>query len=353
VVPEEIDAVSLVDAIVDSGVAPDAAIRFAVRSLLRARLRREAAANEADRAAIAARVVGGELSPRADAANEQHYEAPAAFFELCLGPRLKYSSCLFPNAAATLADAENAMLEAVATRARLEGARTILDLGCGWGSFALFAAERFPNASILAVSNSRSQRAFIEARRDARGLRNLVVETSDVAAFDPKRRFDRVVSVEMFEHLGAYAELFRRVAAWLEPDGRLFVHVFAHRTYAYPFVDRGGSDWMARHFFTGGIMPSEPLLPSAAAATFDVEERAWVDGSHYARTAEAWLSNLDGRRDSALRVLADAYGAGEARKRLRRWRVFFIACAELFAYDGDRHWGVAHYRFAPKRARVR
>jgi cyclopropane-fatty-acyl-phospholipid synthase len=235
----------------------------------------------------------------------------------------------------------------VEERALLGDGQEVLDLGCGWGSFSLRAAERRPRSRFLAVSNAAPQREFVLARARERGLRNLEVVTADMNAFDPGRRFDRIVSVEMFEHMRNWEALLRRVAGWLAPGGRLFVHVFCHRDRAYPFETEGDHNWMGRHFFTGGIMPSERLL-DRFDADLAVEARWRVDGTHYARTAEAWLSNLDSRRGAARRALAAAHGEAAADLWLRRWRVFLLACAETFAFDGGRAWFVSHARLAPR-----
>jgi cyclopropane-fatty-acyl-phospholipid synthase len=338
-------------ALVERGLVPDALVRAGIRRLLRRRLREEDRGSDAANAeALRALVEEWRRSPVAvetAAANEQHYEVPPAFFEAVLGPRLKYSSCLYPSGREDLAAAEEAMLALVAERALLADGQEVLDLGCGWGSTALFAAERFPRSRILGVSNSAPQREFVLGRARARGLRNLEVVTADANSFDPGRRFDRVVSVEMFEHVRNHEVLLRRIAGWLRPGGRLFVHHFCHARFAYPFATEGDHNWMGRHFFTGGIMPSEDLLPR-----FDrdlvVEERWRVDGRHYARTAEQWLANLDARRAAARAALAARPGPDGPDTALRRWRVFFLACAELFGYGGGSEWFVAHLRFRPR-----
>jgi cyclopropane-fatty-acyl-phospholipid synthase len=326
---------ALVEKVVDSGLMPEPVLRAGIRAICALRLRQE---RGRDRRELVAELRAGEVAIETGAANAQHYEVPAAFFARVLGPHLKYSSCYWPDGVATLADAERAMLELTAERAGLADGQDVLDLGCGWGSLSLWAAARYPHSRITAISNSHSQRTFIAAEAAARGLTNLTVRTADVRALElPATSFDRVVSVEMFEHMRNYAALLRRIASWLRRDGALFVHVFAHREHAYPFEDRGASDWMAREFFTGGLMPSALLLHHFQDDLRIADE--WrLDGTHYARTAEAWHDNLLAHRGELAAILGD-------RRRVNRWRVFFLACAELFGYARGSEWLVAHYRF--------
>jgi cyclopropane-fatty-acyl-phospholipid synthase len=328
VVPEVRPGVTLVDRIVATDAIPEHVVRLGIRANLATRLRRERARGPHAREDFVEQLRRSPIASVPAKPNQQHYEVPAAFFELVLGPRLKYSSCYWPQSVDTLADAEVAMLELTCERARIEDGQTILDLGCGWGSFALFAAERFPNARITAVSNSGSQREWIETRAPA----NVEVVTADINELVLERRFDRIVSIEMFEHMRNYEALMARVAGMLEGDGFLFVHLFCHRDLAYAY-DQG---WMARRFFTGGTMPSVDLLPS-----FDRDVRLvdrWlVGGAHYARTAEAWLERLRAHEDE----IAARFG----RAFLADWRVFFLACAELWGYRGGTEWLVAHYLF--------
>jgi len=327
----------VVDRLIETGRVPDPMLRAGIRATCRVRLARERARDRTD--AFAASLRDGPIALQVELANEQHYEVPPRFFELTLGPRLKYSSCLWTPEVETLAEAEEAMLALTCERAGVEDGMELLDLGCGWGSLTFWLAERYPSARILAVSNSRLQREFIEAR----GVPNVEVVTADANVFEPGRRFDRVLSVEMLEHLRNYPALFSRIASWLEPGGRLFVHVFSHRRFAYPY-DEG---WMARTFFTAGLMPSHDLLPRFQRDLRLV--RDWiVDGTHYARSAEAWLERMDENEDELLAVLADGYGAGRARAQLENWRVFFLACAELWGFRGGAEWGVSHYLFEPQ-----
>jgi len=272
-------------------------------------------------------------------------ETGVEFFQQVLGPRLKYSCAWWGVGTTTLADAEVAALDQTIGHADLADGMRILELGCGWGSLTLEMAARFPASSIVAVSNSASQRRFIEAEARRRRLANVVVETADINAYEPRGTFDRIVSVEMLEHVRNHQALFARLARWLRPDGRLFVHVFCHRRFAYTFDAAGAADWMARHFFSGGLMPSLGLLP-AVPSRFRLEATWRWDGRHYARTANAWLANLDGAVDDLGALLAP--DPVEASRALRRWRLFFLACAELFATHGGEEWGVAHYRFAPE-----
>jgi cyclopropane-fatty-acyl-phospholipid synthase len=333
----------------ERGLLPDALLRLGIRRLCAQRLAEERAGGaERETMRFARRLDGLRHSPVAihtDAANAQHYELPATFFEHCLGPRLKYSCCHYPRGDETLAEAEEAMLALYGERAELADGQDILELGCGWGSLTLWMAERYPRARIVAVSNSHGQRRHIEAQCRARGLDNVQVLTHDANTLLLERaRFDRCVSVEMFEHMRNYEALLGRIAGWLRPGGKLFVHIFVHRTLMYPFETEGEGNWMGRHFFTGGLMPSADTL-LWFQRDLAIERRWLVDGTHYQRTAEQWLQRQDAQREAVLDVLGAAYGQ-HARLWFQRWRMFWMACAELFGYDGGREWMVAHYRFA-------
>lgn len=336
--------------LIDRGLLPDAWIRRGIRRLLLRRLQAEdrgsPEANARQVSAYAAALGQGPIAIQPRAANAQHYEVPAEFFRHVLGRHMKYSSGLWDPPTRTLDEAEQAMLELTVERAQIQDGMDVLDLGCGWGSLTLYLAARFPACRIVSLSNSHSQREFILERCRERGLSNVKVVTDDVSRFSPPQRFDRVVSIEMFEHMHNYAELLRRIGSWLRPDGRLFVHIFVHRQFAYPFETRGSANWLGRHFFTGGQMPSADLL-----GRFDEHMRlvhSWeVSGLHYARTARAWLQNLDAARAQALSSLARSDNPVPARVQLRRWRVFFMACEELWAFREGTEWHVQHYLFEP------
>lgn len=324
---------------------PDVMRRAAVRLLVDGARRSLASPPPDAEAAFAAEMAGRPIAESVQAANDQHYELPPVFFERVLGPRLKYSSCLYPTGRETLAQAEVAALKETCAHAGLEDGQAILELGCGWGSLSLWMAEAHPDARILSVSNSAPQRAFIEARARAQGLTNLEIVTADMNVFSPGRRFDRVVSVEMFEHMANWPALLWRVHGWLKPDGALFLHVFSHRTTPYRFDTADPADWIAQHFFTGGLMPSHRLI-GQFSELFTLEQDWRWSGKHYARTARQWLDNYDRHAGAIGPVLREVYG-DEARLWGRRWRLFFLAVEGLFGHAGGEAWGVSHYRLRP------
>jgi cyclopropane-fatty-acyl-phospholipid synthase len=324
---------------------PDVVSRAAIRFLVGDARRRLRAVSDDAAASFARDMVARPIAEHTDAANAQHYELPAAFFEVVLGPNLKYSSGLYPNGRGDLARGEIEALRETAAHADLHNGQHILELGCGWGSLSLWMAQRFPLSTITSVSNSASQRAFIEARAASRGLTNLTVVTADMNDFQTDQRFDRVVSVEMFEHMSNWRALLTRVNGWLKPDGLLFLHVFTHRNAPYRFDVNDPADWIAQYFFTGGVMPSHDL-PRQFPDLFKVEADWRWSGEHYARTAEQWLENFDANRATIDPILSQVYGPDAIVWR-RRWRLFFLATSGLFGHRDGEEWGVSHYRLRP------
>jgi len=328
-----------IDRALATGLIPDRVVRTASRRAASQRIRRESEGGvegaEARLATLVERMSTGPIAEQVESANRQHYEVPTDFFRLFLGPRMKYSACWWPEGVTELAEAEEATLDLCCRRAGIEDGMTLLDLGCGWGSMSLWMAERYPASRVTAVSNSRTQREAIEAEAAARGLDNLEVITTDIGRFEPSGRFDRVVSIEMFEHLRNWKELMRGISSWLEPGGKFFLHVFSNRRFGYRFTD----GWFANRFFTAGTMPSHDL-----ALFFQedlIAERRWLfDGIHYSRTLEAWLARLDARREEA-RALLEPNGRGK----LAAWRVFLMAASGTWAYDSGQEWVVSHYLF--------
>ncbi|MGO4712461.1 SAM-dependent methyltransferase [Bradyrhizobium sp. 2TAF24] len=323
---------------------PDVMVRAGIQALCARTAQRLSRGDAASDAAFARQMTARAIAEHTGAANAQHYEVPAAFFGMVLGPHRKYSSCFYPTAGATLQQAEEEALRQTCVRAGLADGQRILELGCGWGSLSLWMAREFPRAGIVAVSNSQSQRAHIEGQARARGLRNLTVVTADMNDFAPAERFDRIVSVEMFEHMMNWRELLTRVCGWLAPQGRFFMHIFTHRCGAYLFDHGDRADWIAQHFFTGGVMPSHRLIRQYADL-FTVEREWRWNGVHYQRTAQDWLRNFDAHRQAIKEVLRPVYGE-ETRLWMRRWRWFFLATAGLFGHAGGEEWGVSHYRLA-------
>jgi len=323
---------------------PDSLTRLVIRTLVSNGARRAAVSGDTT-PEFARAMRANPIATDTTLANRQHYEVPAAFFELALGPQRKYSSCYYDSAASTLAEAEERALEITAENADLVDGQQILELGCGWGSLTLWMARRYPAARIVAVSNSASQRAHIEGQARHLGLDNVVVVTADMNTFEIADRFDRVVSVEMFEHMANWEALLRRVRSWLREDGRAFLHVFAHVRTPYAFDVNDPTDWIAQHFFTGGIMPSHGLIRQFPDL-FDIEAEWRWNGQHYARTAEHWLANFDANTARVRDVLKPVYGA-DTELWMRRWRLFFLATAGLFGHGNGETWGVSHYRLRP------
>jgi cyclopropane-fatty-acyl-phospholipid synthase len=324
---------------------PDMLVTAGMRRMISTSDRKFAQFNGAEEIAFAFDMDKHPIAEHADAANEQHYELPPEFFAACLGPRRKYSSCLYPTGKETLAEAEEIALAETAKHAKLSDGQRILELGCGWGSLTLWMAEHYPNARITAVSNSAPQRGYIEAQAQARGLTNVEIITADMNEFQAADKFDRVVSVEMFEHMANWHALLGRVKGWLKRDGRLFIHIFTHKKGAYRFDHRDKADWIAQHFFTGGIMPSHGLIRQFPDL-FTVEDEWRWSGTHYRRTAMHWLENFDANQPAIMRLLREVYGEDAGIWR-RRWRMFFLATAEMFGYAKGSAWGVSHYLLKP------
>ena len=338
---------------VEQGLVPDRVVRLGIRRLLKQRLQELDDGNTEATAALTRAFLqqmrDAPLALLPHKANEQHYEVPAAFFAQVLGPHRKYSSCHWPRGVETLAEAEAAALASTCERAGLQDGQRVLELGCGWGSLSLWMAERYPNSWVTALSNSHSQRIYIEGQALSRGLHNLRVRTCDINSFDTGERFDRVVSVEMFEHLRNWPHAFAQVARWLRPGGRFFMHVFAHREAPYAFDVHDESDWMSRHFFSGGMMPSDDLALQCQDDLRLLERWRW-DGLHYQRTAAAWLSNMDAAREDLQPLLAATYGEDQAALWWQRWRLFFLAVEELFGHADGQQWWVSHYLFERRSA---
>ena len=335
----------------EKGLVPDALIRAGIRKLLRHRLEEINPGNCEERSKLLQRFLQqmreSPIALHTQEANDQHYELPPEFFEKVLGKHLKYSSCYYANGDESLDQAEAAMLELYGERAELAEGQDILELGCGWGSLTLWMAERYRNSRITAVSNSAPQRHFINARCAERGLDNVEVITCDMNEFRAEGHYDRIVSVEMFEHLRNYSAMLQRANSWLKDDGKLFIHIFVHSRHPYLFEVKSEDDWMSKYFFTGGMMPSDDLL-HYLQEDLSLESHWRVSGSHYGRTARHWLEKLDAQRSEILQIFAKTYGADKSGIWLERWRMFFMSCEELFGFDDGQEWWVAHYLMAKR-----
>lgn len=336
------------DNLLIKNLLPDQIIRFGIRNLLKQRLKSERKNSPEEQKKHFMGLVNylseNPIAVNTAEANEQHYEVPTEFYKNVLGAQLKYSSGFWEYGANNLDEAENDMLALTCERAQLINGQEILELGCGWGSLTLFMAEKYPDSNITAVSNSRTQKEFIDGEAGKRGLKNITVITSDINDFEINKKFNRVVSVEMFEHLRNYKTVFNKIYDWLESDGQLFIHIFSHNKYAYLFEVKDDTDWMAKYFFTGGIMPSDNLL-LYFSENFEVKNHWVVDGKNYERTANAWLDNMDNNKYAIMNLFSKIYGEENRIKWWVYWRVFFMSCAELWGYKNGNEWFVSHYLF--------
>ena len=279
-------------------------------------------------------------------ANEQHYEVPPAFFENVLGKHLKYSSGYWPDGVNSLDESEESMLELSFERAQLVDGDSILELGCGWGSLTCYMASKLPNSKITAVSNSKDQKEHILNRCKNQGLDNIEVITADMNDFGTESKYDRVVSIEMFEHMRNYKKLLSKISSWLNDDGKLFIHIFTHQSVVYPFENQGEADWMAREFFSGGMMPSHDLLLHFQDDL--IIDDVWsMSGTHYEKTSLAWINKMDANKDNIMKIFLKTYG-DDAKLWFQRWRIFFMSCEKLFGYNNGSEWGVSHYRFSKR-----
>lgn len=322
-----------------------------IRNLLKQRLTEEnKGSQEAKQLHLNAYIEKLKASPIAintSDANEQHYEVPTEFYKYVLGKRMKYSGGYWPSGADTLDASEEAMLKLSCERAQLKNGQSVLDLGCGWGSVSLYVAEKFPNCKITGVSNSKTQKEYIDSVAKEKGFKNLTIITQDMNDFQIKEKFDRIISVEMLEHMKNYQKLFEKLSGFLKPEGLFFIHIFTHKEFAYPFEVRDETDWMAKYFFTGGMMPSHNLF-LYFQDNLTIRNHWVVNGVHYGKTSEAWLENMDKNKTQILPILEKAYGKENVTKWWSYWRIFFLSCAELFSYRNGEEWLVSHYLFQKK-----
>jgi len=332
--------------LIERGWIPDSLIRTGIRQLLRKRLSEERINFKTKHHinSFADILCSRPIAVDTSTANDQHYELPPSFFNLILGKYNKYSSCYWGDGASSLDEAEASSLKITCERAALSDDMDILELGCGWGSLSLWMAEIYPNSRITSISNSNQQRKFINEAAKLKKLNNLTVVTCDMNIFNAETKFDRVVSVEMFEHMQNYDQLMKNISSWLKPNGKLFVHIFCHKKFAYFFSTEGSDNWMGRYFFTGGLMPSEDLLLKFQQ-NLSLDKKWRWNGRHYKQTSNAWLKNLDREKNNILPILEQVYGRNESNTWFQRWRIFFMACTELFGYNRGNQWLVAHYLF--------
>lgn len=341
----------MISTLLEKNILPDSLIRIGIRRLLAQRLRDEQKENASGQQAHFMKLIdflkSSPIAVNTHDANEQHYEVPTEFFKLVMGKHMKYSSGYWKDDSVSFDQSEEDMLELTTERAELKDGMKILELGCGWGSLSLFMAHKYPKGTIIGVSNSKTQKDYIDNEAKKRGLSNLTIITADMNTFSIDKKFDRVVSVEMFEHMRNYERLLEKVSSFLEIDGKLFVHIFTHKSYSYLFEVKDETDWMSKYFFTGGIMPSDDLLlyfPKHVA----IEKHWHVPGTHYSKTSEKWLKNMDNNENDIRRIFAKTYGEEQVTKWIAYWRIFFMACAELWGYNNGEEWMVSQYLFVKK-----
>jgi len=336
------------DKLIEKNKVPDFLLRQGIRKLLKQRLADEnkgdVEAQQAHLVALIDKLRASPIAVNTVDANQQHYEVPTKFYQYCLGKNLKYSSCYYKPGVTSLDQAEDDMLALTCERAELKNGQQVLELGCGWGSLSLYMAAKYPDSTFKVVSNSRTQKLHIDEQATLRGITNLMVITADMNTFKIDGQFDRVVSVEMFEHMRNYTLLMKKVASCLKPDGKLFIHIFTHKEYAYLFEVIDDTDWMSKYFFTGGIMPSDDLL-FYFNDDLVVEQHWHVNGTNYGKTAEDWLKNMDSHKAEIMPLFEDTYGKDQAAKWWVYWRIFYMACAELWNYNNGNEWMVSHYLF--------
>tara|TARA_B100000029_G_scaffold504129_1_gene582429 strand:+ start:1003 stop:2037 length:1035 start_codon:yes stop_codon:yes gene_type:complete len=335
----------------ENGFLPDFLVRYGIYLTCKSRLEKESGYSiedlEAKKQDWIAQMQNSDIALVPDKANEQHYEVPAEFFDIVLGPQLKYSSGYWERDTLGLEDSENNMLSISVERAEIEDGMKILDIGCGWGSLSFYMAQRYPNSQITSVSNSKDQREFIKSKCDRIGIENINAMTADMNEFKPENRFDRVVSIEMFEHMRNYWKLLFRISSWLKDDGKLFIHIFSHKSFVYPFENERESDWMAREFFSGGMMPSHDLLLNFQK-DLNIEKTWRISGQHYEKTSLCWLKNMDSNKSKIIKIFSDTYGVKKSKLWFQRWRIFFMSCEKLFGFNNGQEWGISHYRFIKK-----
>ena len=339
------------DKLLEQDKLPDSLIRIGIRKLLRRRLKDEKLPNtelqQEHLMNLIAELKDSPIAVNTPDANAQHYEVPTEFYQYCLGKHLKYSCGYWKEGVTELDTSEADMLELTCNRAELKNGQDVLELGCGWGSLSLYMSAKYPESNFTVVSNSRTQKIYIDEQAKQRNIPNLAVITADMNNFSIDKTFDRVVSVEMFEHMRNYELLMKKVASLLKPAGKLFVHIFTHKDLAYKFEVKDESDWMSKYFFTGGIMPSDDLL-LYFNKDLSIEKHRHVSGLHYAKTSEAWLVNMDKHKKEIMPIFENTYGKANAVKWWVYWRLFYMACAELWKYKNGEEWVVSHYLFNKK-----